>query len=102
MKSIRILSAAHRDLVRGYRFYESQAPGVGRYFLDTLFSDIDSLSLNAGMYPISFGKYHRLLSRRFPWAIYYRVEEDTVFVYAILDNRADPGSAWQRLTGNQD
>jgi hypothetical protein len=40
LKSIRILSAARRDLMRGYRFYESQASGVGRYFLDSLFSDI--------------------------------------------------------------
>lgn len=102
MKSIRILSAARRDLVRGYRFYERQAPGVGRYFLDSLFSDIDSLGLNAGMHPIYFGKYHRQLSGRFPWAIYYRVEEDFVLVYAVLDNRADPGNVWQRLTGKQD
>ena len=101
MKSIRILSAAQRDLLRGYRFYEGQASGVGRYFLDTLFSDIDSLGLNAGMHPISLGKYHRLLSRRFPWAIYYRVEEESVLVYAILDNRADPISARQRLTEGQ-
>ena len=35
MKSIRILPAARRDLVRGYQVYERQAPGVGRYFLDT-------------------------------------------------------------------
>lgn len=98
MKSIRILSAARGDLIRGYRFYEGQAPGVGRYFLDTLFSDIDSLGLNAGMHPVFFGRYRRLLSRRFPWAIYYHVEEDNVLVYAVLDNRSDPGRAWQRLS----
>lgn len=98
MKSIRILSAARGDLLRGYRFYEEQAPGVGRYFLDTLFSEIESLGLNAGMHPISLGKYHRLLSRHFPWAIYYQVHGDSVLVYAILDNRADPGRTRQRLT----
>jgi len=39
-------------------------------------------------------KYHRLLSKRFPFAVYYRVENDTVLVYAVLDCRRNP--AWIR------
>ena len=31
-----------------YRFYERQAEGVGAYFLDSLYSDIDSLLISAG------------------------------------------------------
>ena len=60
---VRILSSAARDLVDGYRFYEKQAPGIGGYFLDALFSDIDSLIVNAGIHPIYFERYHRLLSK---------------------------------------
>lgn len=91
---IRILSAAARDLVDGYRFYEKQAPGVGAYFPDTLYADIDSLVVNAGIHPLYFGRYHRLLSSRFPFAVYYRVEEQTATVYAVLDCRRSP--AWIR------
>lgn len=71
---VRILSAATRDLVDGYHFYERQAPGVGAYFLDTLYADIDSLMISARVHPIYFGRYHRLLSKRFPFAVYYRVQ----------------------------
>ena len=39
---------------------------------------------------IHFGKYHRLLSKRFPYGIYYRVEENTVLVRAVLDLRRAP------------
>jgi len=97
LKPIRILASARRDLVRGYLFYESQTAGVGRYFLDTLYSEIESLGINAGIHPRTFGDYHRLLSKHFPWAVYYKVERETVFVHAILDNRADPSNAQQRL-----
>ena len=41
--NIKILPAANEDLVNGYQFYEQQSPGLGGYFLDSLFSDIDSL-----------------------------------------------------------
>ena len=60
---VKILGSASRDLIDGYRFYETQAEGVGAYFLDSLYSDIDSLILSAGMHPLHFGKYHRLLSK---------------------------------------
>jgi len=40
---IQILSSASQDLIAGYHFYEQQANGVGSYFLDSLYSDIDSL-----------------------------------------------------------
>lgn len=31
-----------------------------------------------------------MLSKRFPFAIYYELEDDVVYVYAILDLRRDP------------
>ena len=64
------------------------------YFLDSLNSDIESLKIYAGIHSIHFGKYHRLLSKRFPFAVYYRIEENKVRVYAVLDCRRDP--AWIR------
>jgi len=91
---IKILSSASQDLVDGYWFYEKQSQGIGEYFLDTLFSDIDSLIISAGIHPTHFEKYHRLLSKRFPFAVYYRIEEETVLIYAVLDCRKNP--AWTR------
>ena len=42
---IKILSSAVEDLHAGRLFYESQGEGLGEYFFDSLFSDIDSLVL---------------------------------------------------------
>jgi hypothetical protein len=91
---IKILKSASQDLLNGYWFYEKQTEGLGTYFLDTLFSDIDSLQIYAGVHSIHFVKYYRLLSKKFPFAVYYRVENDTALVYAVLDCRRNP--AWIR------
>ncbi|SDB24705.1 hypothetical protein SAMN05660653_01156 [Desulfonatronum thiosulfatophilum] len=65
--NIRILDEAEQDLVDGFRFYDLQETGMGDYFLDSLFSDIDSLRLYGGIHSVSFG-YHRLLVlRRLMW-----------------------------------
>jgi len=87
---IHILSSARDDLADGCRFYELQDEGLGDYFLDSLFSDIDSLALHAGIHRKVFG-FFRLLSHRFPWAIYYRFDADgAVLVMRVLDCRLEP------------
>lgn len=91
---IEILGSARRDLLEGYLFYEQQAPGIGTYFVDSLMADIDSLIVRAGVHPVYFGSYHRMLSKRFPFAVYYRFQEETARVYAVLDCRRSP--AWIR------
>ncbi|HEY6873083.1 MAG TPA: type II toxin-antitoxin system RelE/ParE family toxin [Geobacteraceae bacterium] len=91
---IRILSAAAQDLLDGYRFYEMQEAGLGNYFLDSLCADVDSLLIYAGAHPVCFGPYHRLQAKRFPFAIYYKLDGDLVLVHAVLDCRRNP--AWTR------
>lgn len=93
---IRILSPAEDDLEEGYRFYESQTSGLGTYFLDSLYSDIDSLAYFGGIHQYVFG-YNRLLSKRFPFAIYYRIIDDVVIVFAVLDCRRNPSWIRKRL-----
>ena len=88
--AIRILPSAVADLEDGREFYESREAGLGDYFQDCLFSDIDSLVLYAGIHRRVFG-FHRLLSQRFPFAIYYRIDTDKgAVVYRVLDCRRDP------------
>jgi len=38
-----------------------------------------------------------MLSKRFPYAIYYKLEKDEVIVYAILDCRQDPKKIEKRF-----
>ncbi|RJP80765.1 MAG: type II toxin-antitoxin system RelE/ParE family toxin [Desulfobacteraceae bacterium] len=90
---IEILDSAEEDLIDGFKFYEDQSRGLGDYFLDSLFSDIESLRVYAGIHALHFG-YHRLLSKRFPFAIYYRLHSKIIRVFAVLDCRRSP--AWTR------
>ena len=93
---IKILAEAQEDLIEGFHFYEGREVGLGSYFLDCLFSDIDSLLLYAGIHQITF-EYHRCLSKRFPFAIYYSVGGDLVRVHAVLDCRRNPLWVRKRL-----
>jgi plasmid stabilization system protein ParE len=86
---IRILRSALEDLATAREFYDAQSDGVGDYFFDSLFTEIDSLTLYAGIHPIRFG-YHRMVVQRFPYCIYYRVTDEEATVFRVLDARRDP------------
>lgn len=94
---LRILNSALEDLDRGRLFYERQGEGLGAYFLDSLFAEIDSLVLYAGIHRKVFG-FHRLLARRFPYGVYYRLEEGgVVVVWRVLDLRRSPSAIRKAL-----
>jgi plasmid stabilization system protein ParE len=87
---IEILDVAKRDLIDGFHFYEKQGAGLGSHFLTNLYADIESLKLYGGIHSKPYKDYHRLLANRFPFAVFYRVEENTVRIHAVLDCRRSP------------
>jgi len=97
---IRLLESAKEDLREGWKFYEKNAPGLGNYFLDCIQADVRSLKLYAGIHEMSEG-FHRMLAKRFPFAVYYLIESKTIDVYAILDCRRDPGWIVNRLDSSR-
>jgi len=86
---LRILNSAKEDLYSGRLFYEEQGEGVGEYFFNSLFADIDSLIIYAGVHIKVFG-FYRLLAKRFPFAVYYKIEQSAIVVYRVIDLRRDP------------
>lgn len=94
---IKILNGAEKDIATAMFFYESQNEGLGTYFLDSIFSDIESLHIFAGIHVVVAG-YYRLLSKRFPFSIYYKVQSGTILIYAVLDCRKKPSWVEARLS----
>jgi len=64
---------AREDLAEGAAFYDRQRSGLGDYFIESIFTDLEaleSLGSHAGIHEVIFG-FHRKLASRFPFAIYY-------------------------------
>jgi hypothetical protein len=90
MIRIRISSDALEDLSDGFLFYEFQDRGLGDYFISQMRADIDGLKITAGIHRQPHRHLHRLLSRRFPYAIFYEFKDSEALVVAVVDCRRDP------------
>ena len=97
---IRLLDAARDDLRNGWLFYERQAVGLGDRFFDAIEADVQSLAVYAGIH-LQVDGFYRMLIRRFPFALYYLIDEASIDIYAILDYRRDPIWIRARLQPDQ-
>ena len=83
---IRLLETAREDLREGWTFYEKNAVGLGDYFLDCIQADVRSLQIYAGIHETAEG-FHRMLVKRFPFAVYYLIAEQIVEIYRAFGVR---------------
>lgn len=90
MIKVGISDEAFSDLEDGFWFYEAQEAGLGDYFSSCLRADIDGLKISGGIHRRVYRDYHRLLSKTFPYAVFYTIDGDTVTVWAVVDCRRDP------------
>ena len=89
IKEVFVLEEAEDDLDEGREFYNTKEFGVGEYFWDSVVSDIESLIIYAGIHTKKIGLY-KMFAKRFPYVIYYEVENDFAYVVAVLPMRRDP------------
>ena len=73
---------------------------MGDYFLDCIQADVRSLKFYAGIHEMAEG-FHRMLVKRFPFAVYYLIEDDRADIYAVLDCRRDPEWIAKRLDSSR-
>ncbi len=90
MNSIGISDEALEDLDDGFWFYEKKEPGLGDYFTNHLMADIEGLKVTGGIHRQPYRNLHWLISRTFPWAIYYTYTASHVTVVGVIDCRRDP------------
>jgi len=94
--TLKVLRQAREDLLLGILFYNQQQEGLGNYFYGVLISDIESLQIYAGIHS-KINNFYRALSKRFPYSIYYKIDDNFIKIYAVLDDRRDPKNIELRL-----
>lgn len=80
---VRLLAAARQELDDAVAWYDEQAPGLGREFLD----EIDRAVRRASAFPMSCPEIEpdmrRCLLARFPYGLIFGVDGQTLVVVAV-------------------
>jgi plasmid stabilization system protein ParE len=83
------------EIQEAHDWYEARGRGLGQEFLD----EIDQVLAVLEEYPLRFPLVHRdvrrALTRRFPYAIWFRIRGEQVVVLTVLHQARDP-ARWPR------
>jgi plasmid stabilization system protein ParE len=85
---------ARDELLEAQDWYERRAAGLGTAFARTVEAAVESLQRAPRQYPVVHRDIRRVLLRRFPYAIFYRADEDEIIVLAVFHLAGDP-ERWQ-------
>ena len=88
---------AELDLLEAYNFYDELSPGIGAELVRIVDERMRFIGTNPKACPIKYRDFRRALVPKFPYGIYYRIEEKLVVVFCVLALRQDPGSIQLRL-----
>ena len=90
-----IRAEAEADALEAFRWYNEQLPGLGQEFL----AEIDHALESIRDYPEAnrkvYREYRRGLMRRFPYSIFYAVQDARIVVFGIFHAARDP-RAWKK------
>ncbi len=87
---LRYTDRAKEELDIAFGWYEGQRRRLGFEFLDCVEATIEAILQMPKMYTRHHHNFRRALIRRFPFAVFYTIEENEIVVHAIFDNRQDP------------
>jgi plasmid stabilization system protein ParE len=80
---------AEADLQRAKDWYDRQRPGLGNEFLDAVGDALEILKEHPERHPVYYRLFRRLLTRRFPYKLFYIIEGDQIKLFRVLHARRD-------------
>lgn len=87
---IRLRPEAEQDLADAAAWYERHREGLGHEFLDEVLAMLVSIAETPLIYSDVHRNAKRAIIRRFPFGIYFRVENETIIVLAVMHASRHP------------
>lgn len=94
-----ILPEAKTDVEDAYLWYEEQSLGLGLEFLRCVEAALVSIQRTPLIYPIIHECYRRALVRRFPFAVFFEIDQaqNRCIIYSVFHCSKDPQKWHGRL-----
>ena len=86
---------AEADMTEAFDWYEERKAALGREFLAEVQVALRAIAENPLQHPMLYKNVRRILTRRFPYKLFFILEADHVEVIAVVHAKRHPG-VWQK------
>jgi hypothetical protein len=95
--SLRLRPELVEDAHEAFVWYESAATGLGHEMLRCYFAAVAIAQREPLLFRKVYRDFRRVLLDRFPYALYFRVEQQTVVVFLLIHGARNPASIRRAL-----
>jgi toxin ParE1/3/4 len=81
---------AEADIADAFDWYETRVRGLGSEFLLVLDALFNSILRNHQLYQVVHRNVRRALTRRFPYAVFFIVEDNKIVVLSVYHLKRSP------------
>ena len=85
-----IKPGAELDIIEAVEWYEEGKVGLSLDFLEQLDKELDRISKNPEHFQKRYRNIKIVFTKRFPYGIHYTLENDILYVHAVLHMKRKP------------
>ncbi len=95
MHRLRVRKIARAEIVAAFEWYLERSPAAAQRFLDAVDDAMTLIEEAPERHRVIRGRLRRVLLRRFPYAVYYKVFSSTISVVGVIHGHRHPDT-WLR------
>jgi len=88
---------AEAELQEAFDWYESRRVGLGEAFLSCVEAAVASAARDPEMHQTVHGAMRRVLTRRFPYGVFFAVEPERLVILAVFHGHRNPAELMRRI-----
>ena len=95
--TLRFIPDVEDDVINGYTWYETKSPGLGEEFLRMFYACTGDIPYNLLLYQKVHNEFRRCLLRRFPYAIYFIINNNQIIITGLFHCARNPRAVESNL-----
>jgi plasmid stabilization system protein ParE len=92
---LRVRKIARAEVIAAFEWYLARSPVAAEQFLEAVDDAMSRIEEAPDRHPIIRGRLRRVLLRRFPYAVYYKVYRSSISVVGVIHGYRHPDT-WLR------
>ena len=90
LNKVKFAKEATNEFRESVKWYELKAKGLGLKLADEIDSTIERIKLNFDLYPKVVENIRRIQVNKFPYSLFYKIENNTLVILRILHHKRKP------------
>lgn len=88
---------AQTDIRKAINWYKDENENLPVILLDKIEESLNKIRENPNHYQKRYHEIRIIFTKKFPYGIYYTLEEDNIYVHAFLHAKRNPSVAEKRI-----